>query len=405
MARTTKSKKFLLILFIIFIGAIAYTINKPGKIDPSKKATHSDAKSSSKAADNKGSISMLLTGDWIAHDSVNTAAKQPSGVYDYSSLVSAYQPLFNQTDIKFCNDPILNGGAALGITGYPKFNSPTDFVSNMGSFGCNLVNIASNHSFDFTQANIDASVDAWAKVPNMLAVAGENKNLEQHDKINYFTQKGVKFAFLAYTAYSNSPPTNGYGVNEYSEVVAGSQIQQAKAGGAQIIIVSMRWGVEYSATVSPAQEKAAQFLADQGANLVIGHGPHVLQPVQELSGTGGNKTLVWYSVGNFLNSQVPPETLFNGVGLLDIDTKSFAIKPVGFLPFNVHYEWTAEQARADDTNARKNLKMYLLENTTQSLIDSQQLKTTVSEQRQRMTTTLSARGQIIPLISLKQALR
>lgn len=348
-------------------------------------------------------ISMVLTGDWIAHDSVNAAAQNSDGTYNYLPLVEPLAPLFKKTDIRFCNDPILNGGKALGISGYPKFNSPTEFVTDMGKYGCNLVNTASNHSFDFTQANIDASVAAWAAVPTTLAVAGQNRNQAEHDAVHMFTTKGLKFAFLAYTTYSNAAPQNSYGVSVYSPALAAQQIQAAKAQGAQIIIVSMRWGVEYSSQVTAAQEKAAQYLSDQGVNLVLGHGPHVLQPVQDLTGAAGNKTLVWYSLGNYLNTQIPPETLFNGVALLKINPATLAISITGYLPFHMQYEWTAAQAKAENTNARTKVKLELLEKTTQAAIDAQQINTTAKDQAARLVKTLNERGQQIPLLSSEQA--
>ena len=164
-------------------------------------------------------IRMLIAGDFIAHDSVNAAAKQSDGSYDYLPLVKDFLPIFKKADIRFCNDPILNGGSQYGISGYPKFNSPTEFVTDMGKLGCNLVNTASNHSFDKSQGAIAASVDAWSKVPNMLAVAGENRSEAEHNAVHYFTMKGVKFAYLAYTTYQNTdaPAQNNYGVNVFSQ--------------------------------------------------------------------------------------------------------------------------------------------------------------------------------------------
>jgi poly-gamma-glutamate synthesis protein (capsule biosynthesis protein) len=314
-----------------------------------------------------------------------------------------FPAIYKKPDIRFCNDPILNGGKALGITGYPKFNSPTDFVTDMGKLGCNLANTASNHSFDFTQANISASVDAWDKVPNMLAVAGENRNQEEHDKVHYFTVKGVKIAFLAYTTYINtdSPAQNNYGVNVFSKDFAGKQIDEAKQHGAQIIIASMRWGTEYATGVDAEQKADAQWLADQGVQLVLGHGSHELQPVQQLTGADGTKTTVWYSLGNFLNTQEPSETLFNGLAVMDIDVQTKTLKSMSYLPIYMHYEWTAAQAKADDTNARTNVHLYLLEDATQDMIDKQQLKTTVAAQKERIMTTLSANGVQIPLITSK----
>lgn len=358
------------------------------------------------STDTPGIIHLLATGDFIAHDSVNAAAASADGSYNYLPLMSDFLPILQKADIRFCNDPILNGGKQFGITGYPKFNSPTEFVTDMGKLGCNVVNTASNHSFDFTQDTINASVQAWAGVPNMLAVAGENQNQSQHDAMHYFTVKGVKFAFLAYTTYSNtdSPAKNTYGVNVFSDGFAKSQIETAKQSGAQFIIVSMRWGTEYSTAVNAEQKADAQFLADQGVSLILGHGSHELQPVQQLTGSGGNKTIVWYSLGNFVNTQEPPETLFNGLANMTIDAKTKQLAGMNYLPIYMHYEWTAAQAAADNTNTRNHVHLYLLEDATQAMLNAQQLKTTVDIQRQRITSTLNANGLSIPLITLKQYL-
>src|SRR5471030_2415533 len=140
---------------IILIAAICFFVYNHSK---TVSAPGTQKSSISKSPTNH--IRMIITGDWIAHDSVNSAAKQADGSYNYLPLVQDIEPVFKTADIRFCNDPILNGGESLGISGYPKFNSPTEFVMDMGEFGCSLVNTASNHSFDFTQTNIDNSVAA-----------------------------------------------------------------------------------------------------------------------------------------------------------------------------------------------------------------------------------------------------
>lgn len=405
-SKLVRSKKFLLVTFVLLIvvfGGLLYYGHGTQKREVSSKQSSSKATQQTAATPpaSPTTITMVATGDWIAHDSVNAAAKKADGSYDYLPLVADSSAVFKNADIKFCNDPILNGGASLGIKGYPKFNSPTDFVASMGSFGCNLVNTASNHSFDGTQQNITNSVDAWSKVPNTLAVAGENRDQSEHDIVHVFTVKGIKIAFLAYTTYINTdaPAQNSYGVNVFSKDFASQQIAEAKNQGAQFIIASMRWGTEYSTKVDATQTADAQFLADQGVDLVLGHGSHELQPVAQLTGTSGNKTLVWYSLGNFLNTQEPAETLFNGIPVMEIDLASKAITIKGFVPVYMHYEWSAAQAKADDTNARTDVKLYLLEHATQQMIDAQQLQTTIAAQKQRLTDTLQANGLSIPLIN------
>lgn len=391
-----------LLALVILAGAAWFAFGR--KKTPAVSKTN--ATGAVTAINSPDTIHLLATGDFIAHDSVNAAAAQAGGGYNYLPLMSDFLPILKKADIRFCNDPILNGGKQFGIAGYPKFNSPTEFVTDMGKLGCNVVNTASNHSFDFTQETITASVQAWAGVPNMLAVAGENQSQAQHDTVHYFTVKGVKFAFLAYTTYSNndSPVANQYGVNIFSESFAKSQIDAAKQNGAQFIIASMRWGTEYSTTVNAEQKADAQFLANQGVSLVLGHGSHELQSVQELTGTGGNKATVWYSLGNFINTQEPPETLFNGLANITINTKTKQIASMNYLPIYMHYEWTAAQAAADATSSRNHVHVYLLENTVQAMVDAQQLKTTIPAQKQRLSSTLNANGLTIPLITSKEYL-
>ena len=385
-----------IIFVILVVAGMAFVV---GHFRHTSSVNHSVApKPTANAHANR--IRILAAGDFIAHDSINAQAKQPDGSYDYLPMMDNFTSIFHQADIRFCNDANLNGGPAYGISGYPTFNSPTEFARDMGRVGCNMVNVGTNHSFDRNQDAINASIAAWEKVPNTLAVVGHNRNQAEHDAVHYFTIKGVKFAFLAYTTYLNTdaPAQNAYGVNVYSNDFAAAQIKAAKIAGAQIIIASVRWGTEYSGAVSDSQKQVAQFLADQGVSLILGHGSHVLEPVARLTGAGGNKTIVWYSLGNFLNTQLPPETLFNGLAVIDYDTRSKAITDMSFLPLYMHYEWSAQDAQAQNLAARHNIKMYLLDDTTQAMINAQQLQTTVAAQRTRLTSTLNTNLNI-PLIS------
>jgi hypothetical protein len=387
-----RSKRRWLVLIptaLIVLLGLWFFLFRSNPSQPSTGSSNSNSGSSNKDS-HPDRIRLIAAGDFIAHDSVNKNAAK-NGSYDYLQFMTDFQPIFNSADIRFCNDPILNGGQAFGITGYPNFNSPTEFVDDMNKLGCNLVNTASNHSFDKTQAVIDASVDAWAKQPNMLAVAGQNKNIQQHDTVHTFDVKGVKFAFLAYTTYLNQTTApNNYGVNVFSKDFAASQIAQAKQKGAKVLIVSMRWGTEYSPNVNSAQKANAQFLADQGVSLVLGHGPHVLQPVDKLKGSSGNETVVWYSLGNFLNTQEPAEALFGALGVIDFKVSDGSISTLAYLPVYMHYEWSPMQKASGNLLARNNLKMYLLENTKQELIDKNQLSTSAAAQETRIKQTLNS---------------
>lgn len=356
-----------------------------------QQSTTSDSAADEQADPYPNRIRILGAGDFLAHDSVNAQAKQADGSYDYLPMMNDFTSIFDAADVRFCNDGNLNGGEEFGISGYPKFNSPKEFARDMVRVGCNVVNTGTNHSFDRNQAAINATVDAWEALDGTLAVAGSNRNQAEHDMVRYFSVKGVEFAFLAYTTYINvgAPAQNDYGVNIYSNDFASRQIMEAKANGAEFILTSIRWGTEYSSDVNTEQKRVAQFLADQGVDLIFGHGPHVLGPVDQLKGSKGNTTTVWYSIGNFLNTQLEPETLFNGVAVVDIDVSTRKVTSMGFLPFYMHYKWSASDAASENLLARYDIKMYHLEDATQSLIDAQQLNTTVEAQKSRLQAKLN----------------
>ena len=380
-----------LVLLILGIGAATYFFMIRTTAPDSSNTPDATKQSAEQEDPHPDRIRILASGDMVAHDSVNANAQQSDGSYDYLPLLSKVQPLFSAADIRFCNQVTPAGGTEFGVAGYPEFNAPTELVRDMGTLGCNLVNTASNHSFDVGQEAINANVDAWNDVETTLAVAGQNKSAAERDSVDTFEVKGVKFAFLAYTTYinANAPATNDYGVNVYSRAFAAEQIKQAKDSGADVVIVSMRWGTEYASTINAQQEAESNWLAGQGVSIILGHGPHVLQPVKEIEQRDGSKTVVWYSLGNFLNTQLEPEALFNGLGVIDIDRNTKKVTSLSYVPVYSSYSWTAQQAAAEDLLARDNVSVATFDDVSQETITANQLKTTLAEQLARIRDTLN----------------
>jgi poly-gamma-glutamate capsule biosynthesis protein CapA/YwtB (metallophosphatase superfamily) len=394
-----KKKLIAIVLVFVVLAAASFWVYKRQIKTNQGTSQPKTSTSQSKAVENPTKIRFIATGDAIAHDALNQAA-QTGDTWDYLPIMKDLKPIFEAADIRFCNQAVLGGGKQFGITGYPVFNSPTEFGRDLNREGCNLVNTASNHSNDKTQAVINSTVSSWDNLPNMLTVAGANRSVEEQQKIHYFTVKGIKFAFLSYVGYTNKAPVSSYGITMFNESVAATQLAEAKKN-ADMVIVSMRWGTEYSQSINAQQTAQSQFLADHGASIVLGHGPHVLEPVKTLTGSSGNKTLVWYSLGNFINAQEEPETVFSGFAVMDIDTKTKTISDVTYLPLYMHYEWTPSQKARDDLLSRNNFRMVLLENATQAMINAQQLTTTADQQRSRLNDVLSTYMKV-PLITSSQ---
>ena len=386
--RRTKKRYILIVgLFLIAGIGLLYVVFKSNS-KPTQQPQDVQQSNPSQVTTNQKQpfTTLIAAGDFIAHDALNNDAKS-SGTYNYTKYMQQMKPILQKASINFCNQATLIGGEAFGITGYPLFNAPFAFMDAMTDVGCNVINTASNHSSDKSQAVINSNVEAWQK-KSSLAVSGQNTSQQQKQSIAYFTTDSVKYAFLTYTTYTNQTPPTAYSVNMYSRDFALQQINEAKAAGAKFIIVSMRWGTEYSQSVNAYQKAEAQFLTDIGVQLILGHGPHVLEPVQWLTGKSGNKTLVWYSLGNFLHAQLEPETLFNGVAVIKIDPATAEIVSNQFLPTYMHYDWTAEEAARQDLLARRNFALVPLDQA-QPLFAKSQLKTTISAQKERLQKTLN----------------
>ena len=397
---SSKTTVFLALLLTVIFGGGAYKLLKPHSQKPFVVASDNTKNNTDPVTNSKSdSIRIIATGDFIPHDSINQEAKKSNGNYDYSGMMSNMAPIFAKADVRFCNQATPVGGTKYGISGFPIFNAPFEFTRDMAGLGCNLINIGTNHSNDKGQPVIDAQRSEWDKQPNILAVAGANRSASEQQKISYFTVKGVKFSFLSYVTYSNTKNMTSYGVNIFNQITAKSQLAEARKNS-DIILVSMRWGTEYSSGINAEQASDSQFLADNGADLVLGHGPHSLEPVKKLTGQNGRSTYVWYSLGNFLNAQLEVESLFSGLAVIDIDTSTKLISSVSYLPIYMHYEWSASEAAAQTLLARHDHKLYLLENTNDALLVSQQLKTTVAEQKARITKLLNQYIQL-PIQSLK----
>jgi poly-gamma-glutamate capsule biosynthesis protein CapA/YwtB (metallophosphatase superfamily) len=335
-----------------------------------------------------GTIRFVATGDMIGHDSVNANAKNADGSYDYAKLMSGMKPYFEKADVRFCNQATPAGGESFGITGYPVFNAPIAFARGIEGVGCNLINIGTNHTNDKGQALIDATVAAWDDRDGILAVGGANRSLGEQNQSRTFTVKGVKFAFLSYTTYTNNASVTPFGINMYTDALATGQVAEAKKN-ADIVIVSMRWGTEYSPDINGTQDAIAQTLTNLGADVIIGHGPHVLEPVKKMKSTDGSKeSTVWYSVGNFLNTQVETEALIGGFAVMDIDAATKKIANTAFMPTYMHYEWTAAEKKSNNLPARKNLQMVPLDQAA-DLLKKSQSGTNVETQTARVTGILN----------------
>lgn len=191
-------------------------------------------------------------------------------------------------------------GDGYELSYYPMFNSPQDVGYDLQELGFDVVGIANNHMLDKGAKGLEKTIAFWKNMEGVLLIGGYDSR-EDYDTVRVLEKNGIKIAFLAYTYGTNgltkaasSPVVIPY-INE-DDITR--QVAAAK-NAADAVIVSVHWGDEGSFKPNDAQKRTAQLFADCGVTAIIGHHPHVIQPVEWITGKNGNKTLCVYSLGNF----------------------------------------------------------------------------------------------------------
>lgn len=264
-------------------------------------------------------VRFSATGDNLIHDGIFLQARQrgENGSYDFTEAYEPMRTFYEQFDVNWLNQETLVNDA-FEPSGYPLFSTPGDITDALYDIGFRVFSVSNNHSYDKGAEGITSSLEHWADMPDDVAVAGFY-NQETYDDYTYQTVNGITFGYLSYTEYTNGLPTpskSEYRVIYLDERDLISQQIADMRPNCDVLVVSCHWGVEGSHEMTDFQTETAQWLADQGVDLIIGTHPHVTQTAQWLTGSGGNTTFVAYSLGNFLNAQSQPDNMVGAV--LDI---------------------------------------------------------------------------------------
>lgn len=253
--------------------------------------------------------SVFMVGDALIHSCVYQDARQADGSYNFKPQIELIKPISSKYDLVYYNQETVLGGTELGLSNYPRFNSPYEVGDAFVDAGFNLVSLATNHTMDKNEQGVLNSVNYWKKQTNVVT-SGQWSSYEEREasvtKIHEIN--GIKYAFLSYTTWTNgleTPYGKDYLNNVYSDEKAAADIAKVR-DKADIIIVAMHWGTEYYLGVDWQQTHIAQFLSDQGVQLIIGAHPHVVEPVEYIN---NGKTFVIYSLGNLISDQEGNERL------------------------------------------------------------------------------------------------
>jgi poly-gamma-glutamate capsule biosynthesis protein CapA/YwtB (metallophosphatase superfamily) len=203
----------------------------------------------------------------------------------------------------FSNAPALESttpAATTSSSGNPRINAPESFLTAVLGCGFDVLTNANNHIFDYKAdglAKTMKKLDAY-KVPHTGAYA------EPEDKKPLVVDvKGIKLGILAYTNVLNNKPgsSQAYMVDRYDEKTVTADIKAAREAGADFIVVCVHWGTEHTHKPTSGQRKMAAFIANAGADIILGSHPHCTQPFESIE-TDHGTVPVLYSMGNFISS-------------------------------------------------------------------------------------------------------
>lgn len=309
-------------------------------------------------------IRITAVGDILVHESqLISQYDEETDSYDFTDNFKYVESYIKDGDLTIANLETTLAGKEKGYTGYPTFNTPDEILDALKDSGFNLISAANNHIID---KGISGLVRTAEVVKDKgLDLTGIKANPE--DKSYVVKEvKGVKIGISNYvfetqkqggnrTINSIPLPVEGEELLDtfnYSELdswysEAEERISKMKAEGAEFIVFLMHWGNEYQREADEYQKKMAQKLCDLGVDVIIGGHPHVIQPMEYLtSSVSGKKSVVFYSLGNFISNQrrervdsiYPEDGIIVNVDIVKQKDGSLDLKDVSYIPTWVYRE-------------------------------------------------------------------
>jgi hypothetical protein len=271
--------------------------------------------SCSKKEDLKTIITISAVGDIMAHDDLQEYALSEKD--NYLSLFKTTKKVFLNDDLTFGNleTPINDN---LPIMGYPCFNAKSMLLDSLKECGFDVLSLANNHMLDQGIHGLKNTINEVYKRGIIFAGSGLNRKKSKEPVIIY--SKGIKIGYISITSVlniaqdertENYPHVNYLNFYNNDGLKDLSETMKILRNKTDILIVSYHAGEEYVHKPDKQLEKIFKIIADNGADVILGHHPHVLQPVELYTAKDNRSVLIAYSLGNFISSQARYNRLLN----------------------------------------------------------------------------------------------
>ncbi len=292
------------------------------------------AQSDSLSKQEEKEFSLIFTGDVMQHGSqIKGAFNSKTSSYEYDSNFHYLTPILSSADLTVANLELTLGGPP--YKGYPTFSSPDNLAVSLKKAGIDCLVTANNHSCDRRKKGVVRTIDVLDSL--QFPHTGTFKSQAARDTLypHLIEQNGFKLVVLNYTYGTNGIPVpKPTVVNLIDENTMKADLVKAKALKPDKIIVVIHWGWEYQSYPNKSQKSTANFLVENGADIIIGMHPHVLQPMENYYDTLLKKDIVKiYSLGNFVSNQRKRKTDGGAIARIELQKigDQVTVKEVGYL--------------------------------------------------------------------------
>lgn len=243
-------------------------------------------------------IKMSAVGDILCSDSMmEDAYNTVTNTYDFSHMFAGVSGFIDNADI-------VMGTMETNFTSgkYTSENTPKEFAEAVKNSGINIVTISHNHSLDYGSTGLRDT----KKLLNDLGYSTVGDKIDDENAVLIKKVKNTKIAFLTYTYgvnYQSSKSKDDLKlINIYSEKQVKSDIKYAKEQGAKYICVMIHWGDAISDKVTDEQKKMADFMVENGVDMILGAHPSVVQPMEVRKNKDGKNVFIAYSIGTYIST-------------------------------------------------------------------------------------------------------
>jgi poly-gamma-glutamate synthesis protein (capsule biosynthesis protein) len=289
-------------------------------VDPTEEPEEPTEESTSTPPPGPVTVTIGATGDILPHapviENANLNAGGGADDYDFAPMFDDVRDLLEAPDLALCHleTPISADNTGLTVPRVLIFNSPTQLADGLASAGFDACDFASNHAFD---RGVQGLLDTQSVVEDAgMTYAGPPGQASAADQGVVHDVDGIEVAQLVYSytllnlgSPNTDVPDGAPWLEQYLWPARGAEgiladAEQARAAGAEFVVVTMHWGNEYQTEPTQQQREIAEtLLGSEDVDLILGGHAHVIQPCETINGK-----FVVYGMGNFLSNQSPDTT-------------------------------------------------------------------------------------------------